>query len=82
MPDEKSLPILVRIGFAGLVLEGEGATAEALGQQVQALRGALERTSVRREERSTSALLGGLVGTQGTSLQPERREPEREPEHE
>lgn len=82
VPDEKTLPILVRIGFAGLVLQGEGASADALGQQVQALREALENTSVKREESSSSALLGGLISTQGTSLQPERREPEREPDQE
>jgi hypothetical protein len=82
VPDEKTLPLLVRIGFAGLVLQGEGASADALGQQVQSLREALENTSVKREESSSSALLGGLVNTQGTSLQPERREPEREPDHE
>ncbi len=82
VPDEKTLPILVRIGFAGLVLQGEGASADALGQQVLALREALENTSVKREESSSSALLGGLISTQGTSLQPERREPEREPDQE
>ncbi len=82
VPDEKTLPILVRIGFAGLILQGEGASADALGQQVKALREELENTSVRREEGSTAALLGGLVSTQGSSLQPERREPEREPDQE
>jgi hypothetical protein len=82
VPDEKTLPILVRVGFAGLILPGEGAAAETLGQQVQTLREELENTSVRREESSSSALLGGLVSTQGSSLQPERREPEREPDQE
>ncbi|HEV8191401.1 MAG TPA: hypothetical protein VGP82_07930, partial [Ktedonobacterales bacterium] len=82
VPGEKTLPILVRIGFAGLILPGEGASADALGQQVQALRQELENTSVRRDESSSAALLGGLVATQGSSLQPERREPEREPDQE
>lgn len=82
VPDEKTLPILVRIGFAGLILAGEGASAATIGQQVQALRQELENTSVRREESSSSSLLGGLVSSQGSSPQPERREPEREPDQE
>jgi hypothetical protein len=83
VPGSHTLPILVRVGFAGLVLPGEGASADAVGQRVQALREELENTSVRREESSSTALLGGLVNVQGSSLQPERREPEPdEPEHE
>ena len=82
VPDEKTLPLLVRIGFAGLILAGEGASADALGQQVQALREELENTAVRREEGASSALLGGLVSSQGSAAQPERREPERDPDQE
>ena len=87
-PETQSVPVLARIGFAGLVLPGAGVAADTLGSQVTALREELERTPISHEE-SESALLGGLVGLQGAAPapqpQPERepeREPERNPDHE
>ena len=83
-PESHSVPVLARLGFDGLVLPGAGVTADTLGAQVTALREELERTPVSHEG-SESALLGGLVGIQGTGLAPQRepqREPEREPDHE
>ena len=59
-----------------------GVLDAMLAADALALREELENTSVRREEGSSAALLGGLVSTQGSSLQPERREPEREPDQE
>jgi hypothetical protein len=86
MPETQSVPVLVRLGFAGLVLPGTGIAAETLAGQVTALREELEKTPISHEE-SESTLLGGLVGVQGAGLapRPERepeREPERDPEHE
>ena len=87
-PETHSLPILARLGFAGLVLSGAGVGPDALGTQVTTLREELERTPISHDE-SGSALLGGLVGLQGTGLSPQRepqrepeREPERDPDHE
>jgi hypothetical protein len=87
-PETHSVPVLARLGFDGLVLPGAGVAADALGAQVTALLEELERTPISHEG-SESALLGGLVGTQGAGLSPQRepqrepeREPEREPDHE
>lgn len=83
-PAMNSVPILARLGFAGLVLPGAGVGPDALGAQVTALREELERTPITPEE-SGAALLGGLVGLQGSSQTPQRepeREPERNPDHE
>ena len=63
-PEMRSVPVLARLGFAGLVLSGAGVRPEALGAQVTALREELERTPI-TQEGSESALLGGLVGMQG-----------------
>jgi hypothetical protein len=83
-PEMRSVPVLARLGFAGLVLPGAGVGPEALGAQVTALREELERTPITHEG-SESALLGGLVGMQGGAAEPQRepqREPERNPDHE
>ncbi|HEV2460122.1 MAG TPA: hypothetical protein VGS80_17335, partial [Ktedonobacterales bacterium] len=45
-PEAAHIRTLVRIGADGIVLPGEGVTASALGQQVQALREQLEKTPV------------------------------------
>lgn len=84
LPEMHSVPVLARLGFAGLVLPGEGVKADALGTQIASLREELERTPITHEE-GESALLGGLIGSQGTGLTPKRepeREPERDPDHE
>lgn len=79
-PEMHSVPVLARLGFAGLVLPGAGVGPAALGTQVSTLREELERTPIPHEE-SESALLGGLVGMQGAAPAPApQREPEREPE--
>lgn len=83
-PEAQSVPILARLGFAGLVLSGAGVGPDALGTQVTTLREELERTPISHDE-SGSTLLGGLVGLQGAGLSPQRepqREPERDPDHE
>ena len=83
-PATNSVPILARLGFAGLVLPGAGVGPDALGAQITALREELERTPITPED-SGAALLGGLVGLQGSSPAPQRepeREPERNPDHE
>lgn len=84
MPETRSIPVLTRLGFAGLVLPGAGVAADTLAGQVTALREELEKTPIAHEDED-SALVGGLLGLQGSSLTPERkpeREPEREPDHE
>jgi hypothetical protein len=83
-PETHSVPVLARLGIDGLVLPGAGVAADTLSAQVTALREELERTPITHEG-SESALLGGLVGMQGTGLTPQRepeREPQREPERE
>lgn len=83
-PETKSVPVLARLGFGGLVLPGAGVGADALATQVTSLREELERTPITHEE-GGSALLGGLVSAQGAGLTPQRepeREPERNPDHE
>jgi hypothetical protein len=84
LPEMRSVPVLARLGFAGLVLPGAGVGADALATQVTSLREELERTPISHEE-SESGLLGGLVGAQTATPAPGRepeREPEREPDHE
>jgi hypothetical protein len=83
-PETHSVPSLARLGFAGLMLSGAGVGPDALGTQVTTLREELERTPITHDE-AGSALIGGLVGLQGSGLSPQRepqREPERDPDHE
>jgi hypothetical protein len=88
VPEMRSVPLLARLGFAGLVLPGAGVGPDALGTQVTSLREELERTPITHED-SESALLGGLLGSQSAGQAPQReperkpeREPERDPDHE
>jgi hypothetical protein len=84
VPEAPSVPILARLGLAGVVLSGVGVGPDALGTQVTTLREELERTPITHDE-TGSTLLGGLMGLQGTGLSPQRepqREPERDPDHE
>lgn len=85
-PDEGDVSTLVHLGIAGLVLRGQGASAQQLGAQVQALRETLEKTPTPKEDRESVSLAGLMpMPPQGAPGQPQRepqREPEREPEHE
>ncbi len=74
---------LVRMGAAGIVLPGEGVSAQVLGAQVKELREELEKTPARGEDRGAVAI-GELIGQAGKALpqQPPRREPSPEPEKE
>jgi hypothetical protein len=81
-PASEHVRQLVRMGSDGLVLAGEGLSAEAVGTQVKSLREELEKTPARPESGSTVAI-GGLMASHEAQLpQPGRREPEPEPEHE
>jgi hypothetical protein len=81
-PEAEDVKTLVHLGIAGLLLKGQGATAQQFGAQVKALRETLEKTPTPKEERE-SVLLPGLMPTpqQATPSHPQR-EPEREPDHE
>jgi hypothetical protein len=79
-PETAHIRTLVRIGADGIVLPGEGVTASALGQQVQALREQLEKTPVDEKDRSPVAI-GGLMAAGGVlPAQTPGPQPEREPE--
>ena len=79
-PDAAHVRTLVRIGADGIVLPGEGVSASALGQQVQALREQLERTPLDDKDRSEVAI-GGLMAAGGAiPAQTPGPEPGREPE--
>jgi thiamine monophosphate synthase len=79
-PEAAHIRTLVRIGADGIVLPGEGVTASALGQQVQALREQLEKTPVDEKDRSPVAI-GGLMAAGGVfPAQTPGPQPEREPE--
>lgn len=83
MPTPSHVRLLVRMGVDALVLPGSGASVEALGEQVKALREELEKTPARHDE-SGAVAIGGLMQMGGQSLAPGKpqREPEPEPEHE
>jgi hypothetical protein len=72
---------LVRMGADGIVLSGAGASADALGAEVKALREELETIPAPPEERGT-VTLGGLVTQGGSSLTPKREPEPEEPDHE
>ena len=79
-PDAAHVRTLVRIGADGIVLPGEGVSASALGQQVQALREQLEKTPLDDKDRSEVAI-GGLMAAGGAiPTQTPGPEPGREPE--
>lgn len=79
-PDLKAARALVRLGFDGIVLSG--LSADKIGKQVPALRADLEKIPLSEAQDTEGVSLGGLMGNLGTGVQPERREPDKEPEQE
>lgn len=71
--------VLVRMGADALVLPGAGASADAFGSQVKALREELEKTPARRDE-GGSVAIGGLMQMGGQPPAPSKPEPEPEKE--
>lgn len=81
-PNLRASRALVRLGFDGIVLSGVGASAEQIAHDVQAVRSDLEKIPLSEQQDRESVSLGGLVGAQAAATPPERREPDKEPEHE
>jgi hypothetical protein len=81
-PDEQDVSTLVHLGIAGLVLKGQGVSAQQLGAQVQALRETLEKTPTPKEDREGVSLAGLMPAPPQAAPGRPQREPEREPEHE
>lgn len=81
-PNLRAARTLVRLGFDGIVLTGVGASADQISQQVQSLRSDLEKIPLSEGQEHEGVSLGGLIGNLGAGVQPERREPEKEPDHE
>lgn len=79
-PSLKAARALVRMGFDGIVLSGVGA--DKIGKQVQTLRADLEQIPLSEAQDHEGVSLGGLMGNLGAGVQPERKEPDKEPEHE
>lgn len=79
-PNLMAARTLVRLGFDGIVLSGVGA--DKIGKQVQALRTDLEQIPLSEAQDREGVSLGGLMGNLGAGAQPERREPEKEPDQE
>lgn len=81
-PNLSAARTLVRLGFDGIVLAGVGASAEQISQQVQSLRADLEKIPLSEGQEREGVSLGGLISNLGAGVQPERREPEKDPDHE
>ncbi len=81
-PSLRAARTLVRLGFDGIVLSGVGASATQIGQQVESLRADLEKIPLSEGQEREGVSLGGLIGNLGAGVQPERREPEKDPDHE
>lgn len=84
-PGLRAARTLVRLGFDGIVLSGVGASATQIGQQVESLRADLEKIPLSEGQEHEGVSLGGLIGNLGAGVQPERperREPDKEPDHE
>lgn len=81
-PNLRAARTLVRLGFDGIVLTGVGASADQISQQVQSLRSDLEKIPLSEGQEREGVSLGGLIGNLGAGVQPERREPEKDPDHE
>lgn len=79
-PNLKATRTLVRLGFDGIVLSGIGA--DTIGKQVQTLRADLEQIPLSEAQEHEGVSLGGLMGNLGAGVQPERKEPNKEPEQE
>ena len=81
-PNQRAARALVRLGFDGIVLSGVGASAAQVTQQVQSLRADLEKIPLSEGQEREGVSLGGLISNLGAGLQPERREPEKDSDHE
>lgn len=81
-PNLRAARTLVRLGFDGILLSGVGASADQLTKQIQTLRADLEKIPLSEGQEREGVSLGGLVGNLGAGVQPERREPEKDPDHE
>ncbi len=81
-PDLRASRALVRLGFDGIVLNGASASPERIAQQAQSLRADLEKIPLSEGHEHEGVSLGGLIGAFGAPAQPERREPEKDPDHE
>jgi hypothetical protein len=81
-PSLRAARTLVRLGFDGILLSGVGVSATQIGQQVESLRADLEKIPLSEGQEREGVSLGGLIGNLGAGVQPERREPDKEPDHE
>jgi hypothetical protein len=81
-PSLRAARTLVRLGFDGIALSGVGASAVQIAQQIESLRADLEKIPLSEGQEHEGVSLGGLVGNLGAAAQPERRDPEKEPDHE
>ncbi len=81
-PDLRASRTLVRMGFDGIVLTGVGASVDQIAQQVQSVRAHLEKIPMNEAQGREGVTLSGLMGNLGAGVQPERREPDKEPDHE
>lgn len=81
-PTLRASRMLVRLGFDGIVLSGVGASADLIAQQAQQVRADLEQIPMSEAQEHEGVSLGGLMGNLGAGVKPERREPDREPDHE
>lgn len=81
-PTLRASRALVRLGFDGIVLTGVGASADQIAQYVQSVRADLEKIPLSEQQDRESVSLSGALGTLGTGAQPERREPDKEPDKE
>lgn len=82
VPSLRASRMLVRLGVDGIVLSGVGASAEQIAQQVQSVRADLEQIPMSEAQEHEGVSLGGLLGNLGVGVKPERREPDKEPDHE
>ncbi len=81
-PSLRASRMLVRLGVDGIVLSGVGVSAEQIAQQVQSVRADLEQIPMSEAQEHEGVSLGGLMGNLGVGVKPERREPDKEPDHE
>jgi len=81
-PSLRASRMLVRLGFDGIVLSGVGASADLIAQQTKAVRADLEQIPMSEAQEHEGVSLGGLMGNLGAGVKPERREPDKQPDHE
>lgn len=81
-PNLRAARTLVRLGFDGIVLSGVGVSAAQIGESTKALRADLEKIPLSEGQEHEGVSLGGLISNLGAGVQPERKEPEKDPDHE